>query len=205
MKQTKFNLYQGSHGGRRPGTGRPRLHSKGVAHRTRELINHRTPMHINFKYNCAIRTKRALRILKRAIINARKQGLRVNHFSLQSNHVHLIVEAEDNDILTSGMRSLTVTFSKGLGKGKNQLERFHLHVLRSVRETRNAVHYVLFNEQKHSGSKNVLIDEFTSLSFLGITKVRELAKLKRWGLIWRDVFWKMDECQTWLLRQALLT
>jgi REP element-mobilizing transposase RayT len=81
-----------------------------------------------------------LKILKRAIKNCRSHGLKVLHFSLQSNHLHLLVEAPNNEILTRAMRSLSVTFSKGIGKGRVQLERYHLHVLRSLKETRNAVH-----------------------------------------------------------------
>lgn len=68
---------------------------------------------------------------------------------MQTNHIHLIIEADHNDTLTKGMRSLTVTFAKGLKKGKVQLERYHLHVLRSLKETKNAIQYVLFNQQKH--------------------------------------------------------
>lgn len=120
MKQKQFNLnlYKGSRGGRRPGSGRKRIHSKGVAHREREKVSGRTPLHINFKFRTQIRNKLCLRLLKKAILNSRSHGLRVIHFSLQHNHVHLIVEAESNSVLTSGMRSLTVTFAKGLKLGK---------------------------------------------------------------------------------------
>ncbi len=163
MKQMNLNIYRGNRGGRRPYCGRKRIHSKGVAHRTREKVSDRTPMHINFKYRTQIKTKFCLRLLKRAILNARRHGLRVNHYSLQSNHIHLIVEAETNQILTKGMRSLTVTFAKGLQQGKIQVERYHLHVLRAVREIKNAILYVLFNQQKHEKGKFSRIDEYSSL------------------------------------------
>lgn len=153
-RQLELNIYKGKRGGRRPGAGRKRIHSRGVAHREREHVNHRLPMHINFKYRLSIRNKECLKILKRAILNARGWGLRIIHFSLQSNHVHLIVEADNNEILTRGMRSLTVTMAKRIAKGRIQLERYHLHVLRSLRETRNAVFYVLQNEQRHTGTSS---------------------------------------------------
>jgi REP element-mobilizing transposase RayT len=101
--------------------------------------------------------------LKRAILNSRKQGLKIVHFSLQSNHIHLIVEADNNQILESGMRSLTVTFAKGLSKGKVQIERYHLHVLKCLQETKNAVIYVLFNRQKHEKGTYSVVDEYASL------------------------------------------
>lgn len=164
-KQLELNLNKGRHGGRRSNAGRKRIHSKGVAHRSRESVNHRTPLHINFKYKTTIKNKQCLKLLKRAIINSRRLGLNVIHYSLQSNHVHLIVEAVDNKILTKGMRSLTVTMAKGLKKGRVQLGRYHLHVLRSLQETKNALRYVLYNEAKHSPLRLFHVTEYSSLYF----------------------------------------
>jgi REP element-mobilizing transposase RayT len=201
-KQMKLNLYKGSHGGRRPGSGRKRIHSKGVAHRVREKVQMRHALHVNFKYRTTIRHKKGLGLLKRAIINARKMGLRVIHFSLQSNHIHLILEAQDNAVLTRGMRSLTVTIAKGLGKGRVQLERYHLHVLRSVRETKNAVHYVLFNEQKHSGLKKAYVDGYSSLGV--VRDIGKLAKEKKLTVILRRIseLIYLDGPKGWILRKA---
>jgi REP element-mobilizing transposase RayT len=165
-KQLELNIYQGSKGGRRPGAGRKRLHSKGVAHRSREKVKVSTALHVNFKVKLTVRNKTGIRLLKRAIRNAQSHGLGILHFSLQSNHVHLIVEAKSNELLTRGMRSLCITFAKGLGQGRVQLGRYHLHVLRTLKETRNAVHYVLFNQQKHSGLKRAHVDEFSSLGLV---------------------------------------
>lgn len=165
-KQLELNLFQGRRGGLRPGAGRKRLKSPGVSHRQRETVKRQTPLHINFKYKTHIRNKDCLRLLKKAIMRARKFNLRVIHYSLQSNHIHLIVEADNNNILTSGMRSLTITFAKGLRQGKVQLERYHLHVLRGRREVKNAVLYVLFNKQKHEKGICSTIDGFSSLLLL---------------------------------------
>ncbi len=206
-KQLKFNLFKGKQGGRRPGAGKKRIHSKGVAHRVREHVNNRTPMHINFKYITYIRNKTCLRLLKRAILNSRKHGLRIIHFSLQSNHVHLIVEAETNSLLTKGMRSLTVTFAKGLKKGRVQIERYHLHVLKSLRETRNAVQYVLFNKQKHDNGTYSVIDEYSSILCLENAKelIREFAKINRVLLmIGKSEEWKPDQGRSYLIKKALI-
>lgn len=181
MKQMKLELHKGKWGGRRPGSGRGRIHSQGVAHRRREMINRRTPMHVNFRYRTIIRNKTTLRLLKRAIVNARQFGLRIIHYSMQSNHVHLIIEADTNEVLTRGMRSLTITMAKGLKQGRIQLQRYHLHVLRSLRETRNAVYYVLFNEQKHEKGRCSTLDGYSSLLSLGnaMEVIREFAKKKK--------------------------
>ena len=185
MRQIKLNLNKGRWGGRRSGSGRRRIHSKGVAHRVREKVANRTPLHINFKLKTFIRNKQCLKLLKRAILNSRSHGLRIIHFSLQSNHIHLIVEAESNEVLTRGMRSLTVTFAKGLQKGRIQIERYHLHVLKSIRETKNAVHYVLFNKQKHGKGTYSKIDEYSSLLGLknALKIIRKYSKDKKMTLI----------------------
>lgn len=162
MKQLDLNV--SSWGGRRKGSGKRRIHSKGVSHRKREKVTRHTPTHVNMKYKASIKNKNFLRILKKAILNSRKKGLRIIHYSVQSNHVHFIIEADNNQLLERGMRSLTVTLVKGINKGRVQLQRFHLHVLRSLKEARNAVHYVCFNEQKHTGRRSV--DAYSSVGIL---------------------------------------
>lgn len=201
-KQLKLNIYQGARGGRRPGSGRKRIHSKGVAHRQREMVKMRNALHINFKYRTNIRHKKGVHLLKRAILNARKKGLRIIHFSLQSNHIHLILEAQDNSILTRGMRSLTVTFAKGLGLGRVQIERYHLHVLKNLRETKNAVHYVLFNEQKHSRLKKAYINQYSSLGKL--QDLKQMAKEAKISIVMTkiDQLIQMDVPVGWMLTKC---
>ena len=206
FKGGQVGIYKGTRGGRRPGSGRKRIHSKGVAHRRREHVNQRTPLHINFKFRAYIRNKVCLRLLKRAILNARKQGLRILHFSLQTNHIHLIIEATDNESLTSGMRSLTVTFAKGLNKGRVQIERYHLHVLKSLRETKNAIYYVLFNQQKHEKGTYSKIEGYSSILELGnaLKLIQHYAQRKNITIeIKRTASWPMDLGKSYLSRRGL--
>jgi hypothetical protein len=98
--------------------------------------------------------------LKRAILNAKLKGLRIEHFSLQSNHIHLIAESGSTEEISRGMRSFTVTWAKALGRGQHQPERYHLHSLKTLQETVNALNYVLTNDQHHTGSHGFV--EFTS-------------------------------------------
>lgn len=202
-RQTGLDLYKGKHGGRREGSGRKRIHSPGVAHRTRERVNMRTPAHVNFKLKAQIRNKACLKILKRAILNSRKKGLRVVHYSLQSNHVHLIVEAGDSATLTTGMRSLTVTFAKGLRRGRVQLERYHLHVLRTLREAKNAIRYVLLNRQRHTGAKTVEVDGYASWENLAETWIGRFLEgqgLGRVGSV--EAAMGLDGPVSWVLRRG---
>lgn len=206
--QMSLELYKGNWGGRRPGSGRKRIHSKGVAHRIREKITHRTPVHVNFKFRTHIKNKSALKILKRAIINARSHGLSVIHFSMQGNHLHFILEAKSNEILSRGMRSLTITFAKGINKGRIQIERYHLHVLKTVSETKNAIRYVLFNQQLHEKGTYSKIDEYSSL--LSIKRpwkfIQEFAKDKKMTLIIsKSETWELDQGKSFLTKQGVRT
>ena len=168
----------------------------------------RTPLHINFKFRKTIRNKHALKLLKRALLNARSQGLSVIHFSLQSNHIHLIIEAQNNHILTKGMRSLNMTFAKGLYLGRIQVERYHLHVLKSIQETRNAVRYVLFNKQKHEKGTYSVIDGYSSLLTLAdpLKIIRSFAMKSKMTLkIGVNDCWEGDREKSFLLKRALST
>lgn len=162
MKQ--LDLKVNNWGGKRKGSGRKRIHSKGVSHRKRERVTRHTPTHVNIKYEASIKNKDFLRILKRAILNSRKKGLRILHYSVQLNHVHFILEADTREKFISGLRSLTVTIVRGMNRGAVQKERYHLHVLRCPKETKNAVKYVCFNEERHSGKRS--LDSFSSVGKL---------------------------------------
>jgi hypothetical protein len=64
------------------------------------------------------------------------------------------VEADGSAALGRGMKSLASRFARAvkraLGRhGQVVRDRYHLHVLRSVREVRNAIRYVLLNGRKH--------------------------------------------------------
>lgn len=206
--QTKMKLNGGGWGGLRSRSGRKRIHSPGVSHRSRGKVTSRTPLHINFKYRLNVRNKETLKLLRRSIYNARKQGLRILHYSFQSNHIHLIVEAESNAILTKGMRSFTITFAKGLRKGRVQLERYHLHVLKTVREARHAIHYVLFNQQKHERGIYSEVNEYSSVLYLerGLDLIRDFAKDRKITIrIHKGSCWNCDSPVSYLASRAILS
>ena len=206
--QTKMKLSGGRWGGLRAKAGRKRIRSKGVAHIPREKITIRTPLHVNFKYKIPVRNKDTLKLLKKSIQNARRHGLKVLHHSFQHNHIHLILEADNNSTLTKGMRSLTITFAKGLQKGRVQIERYHLHVLKTVRETKHAIHYVLFNQQKHEKGTYSDINDYSSVLYIknGLDLIREFAKEKALTLkIQKRNDWIPDTGSSYFARVALFS
>ena len=80
-------------------------------------------------------------------------------FQFSQNHIHIITEAEDNRALSLGMRALAGPFAKVIRqysssrgcakKGSVFKGRYHLHLLKTPREMRSALEYVLLNLSKH--------------------------------------------------------
>jgi hypothetical protein len=79
----------------------------------------------------------------------------VIHFSVQGNHIHLIVEAADPQALARAMKGLQVSMARALNEvmdrgGPVFADRYHAHVLRTPREAAHAVRYVLENWTEHA-------------------------------------------------------
>jgi hypothetical protein len=79
---------------------------------------------------------------------------RVVEFSVQADHLHLIVEADNKDALSRGMRGLATRTARAVNRtldrrGQVWADRFHSRPLCTPREVRNALVYVLMNFKKH--------------------------------------------------------
>src|SRR2546430_10510226 len=100
-EQLKLKLKQKpSHGGRRKGAGRPNRSGKR-AHVRREKLSTKHPVHVTLRLAQglpSLRTKDAFKSLRKAVKAARARGLEVNHFSVLSNHVHLILEPRESSL-----------------------------------------------------------------------------------------------------------
>jgi len=83
-----------------------------------------------------------------------RHGFRLVHYSLQGNHAHLIVEASDQASLGRGMMSIGARLARAVNRvaartGPVLADRYHFRLLRSPREVRNALRYVLLNARHH--------------------------------------------------------
>jgi hypothetical protein len=92
--------------------------------------------------------------LRRAIAESHKAQFRVIHFSVQADHVHLIVEADAQAALVRGVQGLAVRCAKRINRvtrrsGAVWASRYHSHGLRTPREVRRGIAYVLLNFRKH--------------------------------------------------------
>lgn len=137
--------------------GRPRTSGR-VPHGRREV--HRLhPLHVTLRVRREVwnlRSRRSYRVLARAFYGSLgREESRLAHFSIQGNHVHLLVEASDRAQLGEMMRVMCVRMAKGLNvmmgrrRGKVFTDRYHSRSLSTPTETRHALLYVLQNYKKH--------------------------------------------------------
>lgn len=167
MRQERFRFRV--RGGRRKGAGRkPRRERAGVPHASRETLKARFPVHVTWRMRRGVwnlRSRRCFGRLRRAFYSASRDGFKLVHYSVQGNHVHLLVEAADARMLSRGMCGLGVRVARGLNRvmqrhGKVLDDRYHAHILRTPTEARRARAYLLQNARKHYGV--VGVDPYTS-------------------------------------------
>jgi putative transposase len=149
------------HGGPRKGAGRkPSPDREGfMPHAARPDHDFRNPVHVTMRAVRAcpsLRTQRALRAVHQQLARLlRRDGtFRVNHFSLQETHLHMIVESDDRVALWRGVQWLAARIARAVNKiygrsGSLWRDRYHRHDLTTPREVKNCLVYVLFNVRKH--------------------------------------------------------
>lgn len=154
----QFHFVFRTHGGRRRGAGRkPAGERAGVSHRPRAIVSSRHPILVTLKalpHAWSLRGRRIIHAILRALSAGRDRRVRIVHFSVQRDHIHLIVEAASNEDLSRGMQGLAVRLARAINramerKGKVWKEPFHSRPLETPREVRNALGYVLGNARKH--------------------------------------------------------
>lgn len=146
-------------GGARRGAGRKRAPGRrpSVAHRARPSLDARHPALVTLRAARDVdwlRTPLAYRAIESALDAASSELFRVVHFSVQTDHLHLIVEAESAGALSRGMRGLAIRCALAANravarKGALWSDRYHTSALRTPRMVRNALVYVLANARKH--------------------------------------------------------
>jgi len=192
-------------GGRRPGAGRkPKGDKAGVSHKRRVPLAARFPVHVTVRLRAglpALRKKRTAKHLRDCFYEGCDRfGFRLIQFSVQTNHMHFIAEAKDRRALSRGMQGLLIRIAKRLNKwwmrkGSVFDDRYHDHILRTPREVRHALAYVLNNARKHGRKLVTLLDPFAS---------------GRWFDGWRDAptqrgnahFRPVATARSWLLKSG---
>jgi hypothetical protein len=99
-----------------------------------------------------------------------RKDFRITQFSVQGDHVHLIVEADSQAALSRGMQGLAIRVARAVNAlvrrtGKVWADRFFSRELKSPRVVRNALAYVLNNFRKHRALGAGKIDPYSSAPY----------------------------------------
>jgi REP element-mobilizing transposase RayT len=164
MMKKQLELEFRSHGGRREGAGRkPASKRPPIHHVKRPKVPQRGAAHVTLRIRRdvpSLRSRRFIREFESRLRRGCERGeFRVCHYSIQRDHVHLVVEAAGKEALGRGMKSVGIRLARTVNRvfgrvGPVLFGRYHLRVLRTPREVRNALAYVLLNARKHWRQRN---------------------------------------------------
>ena len=145
--------------GRKPNEpGKPRLR-----HAARPVVKARFPMHVTKRIKPGVTRLRRFelgKVLRRAFVHGCRMTVegdlefRICQFSIQGNHIHMICEAHSNTALARGVQGWSVRVARGLNghlerSGSVFDDRYHVEILTTPRQTRNALCYVIQNARRH--------------------------------------------------------
>jgi REP element-mobilizing transposase RayT len=145
-------------GGKREGAGRPR--QKGSIQRNvrRPELKKDCPVHVTLrvvKEVGRLRRPAAYGALQRAVAACLGRiDFRIVHTSIQGNHIHLLVEADNKRALGNGMRAFMVSAAQHLNAASGRRgtvfpTRYHAVQLTTPKQVRAALAYVLNNWRRH--------------------------------------------------------
>jgi REP element-mobilizing transposase RayT len=215
--QAVLDFERGRHGGRRAGAGRKRRGHGRVAHERRPRVTRHRPLHLTLrmvKNVGRLRRRRVWKELRTAFVHAgSKRRFRICHFSLQHNHLHLIVEAHDNAALGHGMQCFNARVTRRINaacggrRGTVFAGRYDLQVMSSPRQVRAGLRYVLLNSRRHDVDLDELhghiewraawIDEYASWEYFDGWLEGAPA-----GPPPDDELWLVARPESWLLREG---
>jgi REP element-mobilizing transposase RayT len=176
MQFAKLDKTGQNRGGKRVGAGRPRrnpalaLRPRGkgyVRHTARAEVDPRHPQHVTLTVLediSHLRSRDMYAVVKHALrVAGEYDDFRIVHFSVQGNHIHLLVEADSKEALAKGMQGFEISLAKLINvvmtrkrrqkrKGQVFADRYHVRAITSVRGTRNALCYILNNWRHHPRS-----------------------------------------------------
>ena len=160
---------------------RPRVakHRK-AAHVARPVFSPRHPLHVTYSVLEDIgrlRRRDLYEAIKRSLRNCcARPGFRICHYSVQGNHLHLVVEAADKTALSRGMQGFGISTAKQINrklarrKGQVFTERYGCKVIAHPKQVRNTLAYVLNNWRKHGADADapryMETDDFSSAPYL---------------------------------------
>ena len=161
----------------RRGPGRPARKVKSataITHQPRPKLGKQKVLHLTIKLRDglpSLRRERAFAAVKRSFFKySCGEGFRLVHFSVQSNHIHLIAEADSKPALSRAMQKLGISLAKRLDRlwknaGRIYKERYHQRILELPMQVRHALLYVIQNAKHHGSITGEPLDPFSSAEY----------------------------------------
>ena len=108
-------------GGRRAGAGRKTSRPRAaLPHRTREDFRPYQPVHVTLRmaeHVWNLGSQRSFAVIHGSLGDVRdRRDARVVDFSIQGNHIHLVVEASGPRALATAVRALTIRLARRLSR-----------------------------------------------------------------------------------------
>ena len=148
-------------GGRRPGAGRKPGKQPRTRHLSRPHFRRPLPAHVTLRVRSDVPSLRNVPIvheIERTFGDGCvRPGFRLVHYSLQGNHAHMIVEAQDRAALGRGMKAIAARLARAVNRvakrhGPVIADRYHSRMLSTPREVHHALRCVLLNARHHAAS-----------------------------------------------------
>lgn len=146
-------------GGRRARVGRPPKSEKaGIRHGSRDRFR-MLPVHVTLRVRPGLPSLRSVSIVQEVertfAHDCARRDFRLVQYSLQGNHAHLIVEADDRTALGRGMMAIGSRLARAVNRvarrhGSVLTDRYHVRLLRTPREVHRTLRYVLLNARRHA-------------------------------------------------------
>jgi REP element-mobilizing transposase RayT len=154
--QLSFQRHSGWGGKRNHAGRRPKGPRAGVRHSTRPAHRTAHPVHVTLRALAVVGSLRdcpVFNALESALAAASSAAFRLVHYSIQHDHLHLIAEAHDRRVLIRGVQGLAIRCARAVNRaarrhGRVWADRYHARALRTPREVRAALVYVLQNWKK---------------------------------------------------------
>src|SRR5262245_10499260 len=129
-----------------------------------------------------MRNERTHGVVADALAASTKGDFRVAEYSLQNDHVHLIVEAQDERALSRWLKGLFVRLARALNRlwgrvGNVFPDRYHARSLTTPRAVRIALVYLFGNASKHGALGRAVLDAYSSAASFDGWKPADVAQM----------------------------
>ena len=179
--QEQLGLFAPRRGGMRVGAGRKPAAGKRarVAHRRRPRLSRHHPVHAVLRVREDVTNLRgpAFSTLLHCFKQGRaRPGFRLVHFSVQSNHLHFIIEADDAPALARGMQALAIRIARNLNQildrhGQVFEDHYFAAQMKSPAQVRHTLRYVFRNDEHHAGRALPGQDPRASEPYFGLAEL----------------------------------